>query len=162
MLHVANYNEIIPNLYVGNKYATTDIYLFDLIINCTPDLPFPQEDKQKLYEKEYIRIPIRDEPFESERLYNILEEQNILDTIKKYISQNKNVLIHCNMGQQRSCAVCACYLLKYSEIGLDVIENIKKKRPMAFFGGINFSDTIARYFQRYVFISNFSIKPFKV
>jgi len=157
MLKVANYNEIIPNLYVGNKYATTDIYLFNLIINCTPDLPFPLEDKQtqKLYEQEqeHIRIPIRDEPFESERLYNILEEQNILYTIKKYISQNKNVLIHCNMGQQRSCAVCACYLLKYGNIdisSLDVMENvieiIKKKRPMAFFGGINFSDTIARYF----------------
>lgn len=151
MLQVSNYNEVVPYLYIGNKYAIADVYLFDLIINCTPDLPFPSEAIQKIYKQEYIRIPIKDDSFEAERLYNILEEQNILDTIKKYISQNKNVLIHCNMGQQRSCAVCACYLLKYndlkySEIGLDVIENIKKKRPMAFFGGINFIDTISRYY----------------
>jgi len=148
MLQISNYNEVVPYLYIGNKYATTDVYLFDLIINCTLDLPFPPEAIQKIYKQEYIRIPIKDDPFEAERLYNILEEQNILDTIKKYISQNKNVLIHCNMGQQRSCAVCACYLLKYSNLDIsisDVIENIKNKRPMAFFGGINFIDTITRY-----------------
>lgn len=149
MLQTSNYNEVIPYLYIGNKYSTTDVYLFDLIINCTPDLPFPPEAIQKIYKQEYIRIPIKDDSFEAERLYNILEKQNILDTITKYISQNKNVLIHCNMGQQRSCAVCACYLLKYINVDIsisDVIENIKKKRPMAFFGGINFIDTISRYF----------------
>jgi hypothetical protein len=64
----------------------------------------PSEILQKKYNQEYIRISIRDEPFDAEKLYNILETQNILDTIKKYISQNKKVLIHCNMGQQRSCA----------------------------------------------------------
>ena len=150
MLQIANYNEITPHLYVGNKYAIADVYLFDLIINCTQDIPFPSKEIQNKYKQEYIRIPIKDDPFDADKLYDILEEQNILETIKKYFSQNKNVLIHCNMGQQRSCAVCACYLLKYNdlnynEIGLNVIENIKKKRPMAFFGGINFIDTIAKY-----------------
>jgi protein-tyrosine phosphatase len=80
-------------------------------------------------------------------MYFILEEQKILETIEKYISQNKNVLIHCNMGQQRSCAVCACFIIKYSRLSMDnVIENIKIKRPMAFFGAINFEDTIIKYY----------------
>ena len=148
MLQVANYNEIVPHLYVGNKYALSDTYLFDLIINCTPDLQFPILEIQNKYKQEYIRISIKDDPFEANKLYNILEDEKILETINKYISQNKNVLIHCNMGQQRSCAVCACYLLKYSGNGINinnVIEKIKTKRPMAFFGGINFIDTISKY-----------------
>ena len=141
-----NYNEIIPYLYVGNRYAIDDAYLFDLIINATPDLSFPPEVLQKKYKQEYIRIPVRDEPFDSEKLYNILETQNILDIIKKYISQNKKVLIHCNMGQQRSCAVIACYLIKHHNMNTKTaIEYCKKKRQMAFFGQVNFMDTIMKY-----------------
>jgi protein-tyrosine phosphatase len=124
-----NYNEIIPYLYVGNRYAIDDAYLFDLIINATPDIPFPYEILQKKYKQEYIRITIRDVPCDSENLYNILETQNILDTIQKYISQNKKVLIHCNMGQQRSCAIIACYLIKYNNMNAHTaIEYCKKKR----------------------------------
>lgn len=148
MSYISNYSEIIPHLYVGNKNSISDAYLFDLIINSTPDLAFPPEAIRKLYKQEYIRIPIKDEPLEANKLYDILEEQNILESINKYISQKKKVLIYCNMGQQRSCAICACYLLQYNHIGIclnDIIEKIKNKRAMAFFGSINFIDTINKY-----------------
>jgi hypothetical protein len=67
-----NYNEIIQYLYVGNRYAIDDAYLFDLIINATLDIQFPSETLQQKYKQEYSRIPIRDEPFDAEKLYNIL------------------------------------------------------------------------------------------
>ena len=50
------------------------------------------------------------------------------------------------MGQQRSCAVIACYLIKYNNMNAHTaIEYCKKKRQMAFFGQVNFMDTIMKY-----------------
>jgi hypothetical protein len=53
------------------------------------------------------------------------------------------------MGQQLSCAVIACYLIKYNNMDAHTaIEYCKKKRQMAFFGQVNFMDTIMKYMQK--------------
>ncbi len=50
------------------------------------------------------------------------------------------------MGQQRLCAVIACYLIKYNNMNAHTaIVYCKKKRQMAFFGQVNFMDTIMKY-----------------
>jgi protein-tyrosine phosphatase len=127
-----NFIDFEPDILNGNRHQALALSAF------------VASDKSK--SRAHIRISILDEPFDSENLYNILETQNILDTIKKYISQNKKVLIHCNMGQQRSCAVIACYLIKYNNMNAHTaIEYCKKKRQMAFFGQVNFMDTLMRY-----------------
>ena len=54
--YLNNYNEVMPYLYVGNRYALADIYLFDLVINCTADIPFPNVDIQKKYKQEYSSL----------------------------------------------------------------------------------------------------------
>jgi protein-tyrosine phosphatase len=59
----------------------------------------------------------------------------------------KPVLVHCFAGMQRSCAVVACYLIKYYNITpLDAINFIKKKRNVAFFGGVNFMRTLEMFY----------------
>jgi protein-tyrosine phosphatase len=51
------------------------------------------------------------------------------------------------MGMQRSCAVVACYLIKYHGMDpIQAIDYIKSKRPFAFFGQVNFIDAINRFF----------------
>jgi protein-tyrosine phosphatase len=52
------------------------------------------------------------------------------------------------MGQQRSCAVVACYLIKYYNLTpQEAIDFIKLKRPIAFFGNVNFLQTIEFFYQ---------------
>ena len=60
-----------------------------------------------------------------------------------YIRNKRSVLVHCSMGIQRSCALVACYLVKYNGwTPTEAINYIKSKRPIAFFGNINFLETI--------------------
>jgi protein-tyrosine phosphatase len=56
---------------------------------------------------------------------------------------NKPVLVHCKNGMQRSCGVVACYLIKYNYMTpIDAIQFIRYKRPIAFFGNVNFQEAI--------------------
>ena len=59
------------------------------------------------------------------------------------IKNRENVLVHCFAGAQRSCAIVACYLITYYKVTPnDVIDFIKSRRRVAFFGGSNFIQTI--------------------
>ena len=132
------FNEIIPFLFLGNRKASELHYnKFYTIINCTTDIPFPHNCKN------CIRLGVKDDPFESSKLYQLIKETNILETIHNHIINNKNILVHCSMGAQRSCAVVACYLIKYYNLtSSEAIQYIKTKRPIAFFGQVNFYNTI--------------------
>jgi len=133
-----NCNEIIPFLFLGNKKAlelhNTN---FSMIINCTPDIPFPDTCKKS------IRLSIKDDPFECQKLYQLIKETNVLEVIHNHVINNQNTLVHCFMGAQRSCAIVACYLIKYYDLTPnEAIKYIKTKRPIAFFGQVNFYNTI--------------------
>jgi protein-tyrosine phosphatase len=72
-----------------------------------------------------------------------MDETNILERMNEYIRKNEPVLVHCYAGMQRSCAVVACYLIKYYGVTPSVaMDHIKKNRPVAFFGEANFKQTI--------------------
>jgi hypothetical protein len=68
------------------------------------------------------------------------------------------------MGQQLSCAIIACYLIKYNNMNAHTaIEYCKKKRQMAFFGQVNFIDTIMKYIQKTIkTIKNYKIYSCKI
>lgn len=123
-----NFNEIIPFLFLGNKKALELHHTnFSMIINCTPDILFPNTCKK------YIRLSIKDDPFECPKLYQLIEETNVLEVIHNHVINNQHVLVHCSMGAQRSCDIVACYLIKYYDLTPnDAIKYIKTKRPIAF------------------------------
>jgi protein-tyrosine phosphatase len=53
------------------------------------------------------------------------------------------VLVHCHAGMQRSCAIVACYLVKYYDMtSYESISFIRAKRHIAFLYSINFLETI--------------------
>ncbi len=129
------YNEVISNLFVGNEYAP--FYEFKTIINCTKTVQFPESCKT------CIRLSIDDNPAEAKKLFNLIKKEQVLEKINKSLLANEKVLVHCHAGMQRSCAVVACYLVKYNNMSINnAIKLIKEKRHIAFLNNINFIKTI--------------------
>jgi len=134
------YDEIIDRLFIGSATALRDSDNFDLIVNCTPDIFIKDPNKT-------IRIPIKDNQDECNKLLQLLEEMDVLEKINTAINNNNKVLVHCYAGQQRSCAVVACYLIKYNNMNpYTAVNYIKMKRRIAFFGEINFIAAIINFF----------------
>jgi protein-tyrosine phosphatase len=134
------YDEIIDHLFVGSASALSHSENFDLIVNCTSDISIKDPNKT-------IRIPIRDNPEECAKLLKLLSDANVLEEINANINNKKKVLVHCQAGQQRSCALVACYLMKYNKMNpYTAVNHIKMKRRIAFFGEINFLSAIVNFF----------------
>ena len=134
-------NEIVENLFIGNIQAS-QLYSdkFALIVNCSKDIPFSPKSRKK------IRISLNDDPSEMNSLLNYMKNTDILQQIHIAVTQKQSVLVHCFAGMQRSCAVVACYLMKYYNLTPQVaINHIKSKRKVAFFGGVNFMKTLEMF-----------------
>jgi protein tyrosine/serine phosphatase len=138
-----DYNKIINNLYLGNKNSleSYNLHKYSLIINCTPDIPMFEACKNS------IRLPVKDDPYESDKLYTLIYDTSVLNIIDETLKKEEKVLIHCSMGIQRSCAIVACYLIVYNSMTpIAAITYIRHKRPIAFFGQVNFIKTIERIY----------------
>lgn len=134
------YDEIIDRLFIGSAKSLDEIENFDLIINCTPDILIKNPDNT-------IRIPIHDTPDDCNIFLQFLHETHVLEKINTTINKKERVLVHCQAGQQRSCALVACYLMKYNNMNPYIAVNyIKMKRRIAFFGEVNFISAIINFF----------------
>ena len=131
------YSEICDFLYVGSANAITSTNKFDLIINCTPDMREPKHCKQ------FIRLPIRDDPDDIDNTLSVINETGILAVIHSAISSNQHVLVHCYAGEQRSCAIVACYLIRYRCMRpTKAVMYIQERHEPAFNGGIHFMELL--------------------
>jgi len=144
------YDAVTENIFIGGiESAKTRWKEFDLIVNCTRDIPFPKEDPPDPHHRhpECIRIAVHDDPDEWANMVNEITMTNVLERIHRYAEQGKRILVHCFAGMQRSCAVVACYLVQYYEVTPRVaMDHIIKYRPTAFFGGPNFLQAIQRQY----------------
>ena len=149
------YDEVLPNLYLGSaraldKNQTLDNnatnYAFNMIVNLIKQTPLSDNTIPKC--EIFIRLPVHDSPDECETLLSLIYETHVLEQMHECIINNKSVLVHCFAGMQRSCALVACYLIKYHNMTPDTsIDYIKIKRPIAFFGQINFRRTIDIFYE---------------
>jgi protein tyrosine/serine phosphatase len=137
------YDEITEYLYVGGIESSQKEWSnFKLIVNCTKDISFPSQKLEKT-DPECIRISVNDIPDECDNMTKYMRETNVLERMHEHIRKGEPVLVHCFAGMQRSCAIVACYLIKYHKVTPAVaMDHIKRKRPVAFFGGANFLKTI--------------------
>jgi protein-tyrosine phosphatase len=134
-------DEILNGLYIGNYEAALDKEIIKelnitTVINCT------KKDK-KLSDINYLQIPINNPPNPDDIRYL---NQNFL-YICKYIDDklynNNKILIHCVNGSQRSAAVTAIFLMyKFGLNFVDACKFIKIKRPICFFGRVNYSESL--------------------
>jgi protein-tyrosine phosphatase len=143
-------DEILPNLYLGSikalgtyEYKSIDYYMVVDLIKHTFLLEKPKLNSDKYI---YINLPVHDSPDECENLLSLINETKVLEKMHLALQQNKPVLVHCFAGMQRSCALVACYLIKYHNmLPYEAIAYIKFKRPIAFFGKVNFMDLLLSF-----------------
>ncbi len=143
------YDEIIPNLYLGsikaldycNNNCKNDSITIYMVVDLMKYTNMINESVGR-FEK-YINLPVNDSPDECNNLLKMINELGVLEKMHLALQQNKPVLVHCFVGMQRSCALVACYLIKYHNFTpINAIEFIKFKRPIAFFGRVNFMETL--------------------
>ena len=140
-------DEILPGLWLGNaKSSMDDIFIrknkIEVVFNCTKNLPFSPIIPIK------YRIPVDDNLQEDEiRNMELWSSEIAYKIIAEYV-QGKTILVHCAAGKQRSAASVAFMLIAFLKIrGLDAMNRIKEKRPVAFLPRANFERSID-YFDR--------------
>lgn len=143
----STYNEIIPNLFVGDYHSTKYAKQFKMIVNCTKHIPFPI-----VIDIDLIRVSINDSEIETNALLQIAP--GVIEKIHSALQRNKPVLVHCHAGMQRSCAIVAMYLMKYYTYGSKritpemAIRIIQSKRPIAFQPKPTFDKAMQTYYKQ--------------
>lgn len=124
------YNQITDNIYISSfEVALSEAFLtsknINVIVNCTNNERFPNIKRIKKY-----RLPLED--MESDKP---LFEKYIpigAELIGKHIKKNRNILVHCTSGFNRSAAVIAGYLILYQNMSAqEAIKYIRDKRSYA-------------------------------
>ena len=153
LLKIDDFNKIDDNLYLGNCIAiknNSDFikkYGIQAIVNCTSDIPFPENfDK-----KNTLRISIED----SREDYNLkkIEDEivNAVDFIDDHITNNRTVYVHCFWGLMRSATIVSLYLIKkYSISYIESNKIINNIRPYSLNNYYNFNDILKKYESRYI------------
>jgi predicted protein tyrosine phosphatase len=131
--------EIIPHLWLGDhndaEYVSVDTRV---VVNCTKNIPFYSQDTIN------IRIAIDDIPDDAYELLDAWVNTDLFDTMSDHILQKHNVLVHCQMGRQRSASTIAAFLMKTASMSKDEsIAFIKRKKREAFFPYANFDKALA-------------------
>lgn len=153
-------NEIIPGIWLGNESASADLnFLKTLNINCivnaTDRIPC------KFYKQgiNYYQIPVGDpgptsdldQPDNALMLKHIPQVLLYIDNNRK---KNKNILIHCHAGIQRSATVVLLYLIKHFFNDDNIKDRYQKaltimikNRPIVFYNGqsMSFKPVIIAY-----------------
>jgi protein tyrosine phosphatase (PTP) superfamily phosphohydrolase (DUF442 family) len=99
---------------VGNIHAGTDLEFlvrkgFGAVVCCTPELPRPAEDYQRLGLALY-HVPVGDHPIETNNIFRHFDLAGSF--IKRNVDGKKRVLIHCQAGISRSATICCAYLIR--------------------------------------------------
>ena len=122
-------------IYLGDMISSTDYNFLknnniSVIINCTNDLPFIKDINFKKY-----RCGINDITLNSEKENKLYKEKinYFLEKINENLNDNKNILIHCRNGMQRSATMVAAYLIKYNNFTKnEALSYVKNKRWVSF------------------------------
>jgi len=126
-------------LFLGNARCAKRLgHEFDLVVNCTKDVPEPASGRRL-----FVRIPIDDDPTDAVQLFRILRDADVLDVIDETVGRGGRCLVHCVAGAQRSAAVVAGYLVARRGFGVDeAVAHVRSRRPAAFFFGVHFERTL--------------------
>lgn len=131
--------EIIPHLFLGD-YKDAEHVPFEtkLVVNCTKNIPFFSNDATN------IRISVDDIPDDNPEMLCAWTTSDVFDQMVNHIMQMHDVLVHCQMGRQRSAATIAAFLMKMLSMSKeDAITLIKNKKREAFFPQVNFDEALS-------------------
>lgn len=126
---------IVPHLYLSSYRDAKQVPNDFFVINCSKDLPMVHTEGGG------TRLYVDDAPHSVETMTQNLPI--MVKYIDDHIKQNKNVLVHCFAGQQRSATVVAAYLMHSKGLTADeAIAFVKSKKPDAFAGGVHFYESL--------------------
>lgn len=143
--------KVLPNIWLGDSSVAENSFFFKTrnicaVLNMTANIPnfFKNENI------EYLRIPVYDN-FEKRDSDKMLEYFPIVSEFifKNSVIEEKNILVHCAKGRQRSCAAVAAYLVKFYKMSpFQAMEFISKQKNDAFHYGksVNFAKSINKWF----------------
>lgn len=136
-------NEILSGLWLGNISDAKNLEFInslDIVINCSKDIPFLSKTTKN------IRIPI-DDNLEEKEIKNLSKFlPKITSFIHSSLKNNKNILVHCYAGKQRSASVIVAYLIRYLNISLEkAILLVRTKRDIIFTPCINFKSSLLKF-----------------
>ena len=142
-------HEILPGLWLGNKYAAlNDRWLKEqgitVVFNCTKDLPF-----SPIIKKQY-RLPV-DDNLKAEEIRNMTlwSHEAVYKVLAEY-NKNQKVLVHCAAGMQRSATVIGMFLIATKGMTWQqAINYVQSIRPIAFRDQPNFKDSLIAFNQSY-------------
>lgn len=145
VMNSAPAHEILPGLWLGNRGASQDLDFLrekqiTAIFNCTKDIPFRQGVHPSMHQ---YRIPL-DDNLQPDELRNLEHwSWEVAYKIAKERASGNRILVHCHAGMQRSAASVAIYLIATYRCTTDeAIAFLKQRRPVAFYGNVNFYKSI--------------------
>lgn len=146
--------KVLPNIYLGDNRASMNQKFFEKteitgVLNMTPNMPnfFCQFENI-----EYFRISVHDS--HAKRDINLMYQYFPAITEYMYklaVIEQRNILVHCALGRQRSCAAIAAYLIKfYKMTPFESMEFIIQRKPDAFHWGksANFAKALNHWYYK--------------
>lgn len=134
--------EIVPHLWLGDSKDAEHLPPSTwLVVNCTNNLPFCGEGMTK------VRIPVNDmdDPRDHAEMLRHWTDTDLFESILNHQLQGHDVLVHCQMGRQRSAATIAAYLMTGGKSVDEAIAHIKSKKRDAFFPSVNFMPSLLSF-----------------
>ena len=131
--------EVLPRIFVGDSRAANSSSFFKQaqisgVLNMTASIPNKFRCDDKI---EYLRVPVYD--CKMKRDVNQMRQYFLLVTEfihKITVLEQRNILVHCALGRQRSCAAVAAYLIRYHDMApLEAMRFIVARKPDAFHWG---------------------------
>ena len=129
MTSTADYDLVIPGLYIGNIYSTKDYnFLHTKDIKCVLSVTnnYVQLDKKKF---KHLQFNVNDSPWQD--LISIFDI--CYDFINNSLENNRNIYVHCDMGISRSATVVIAYLMKkYGDTYESCYSFLKRRRSIVY------------------------------
>ena len=125
--------EVTDRLWIGNADDAGTAQGITTIINCTPDIPFFNNEARIRYR---VSVDDVDDPVQRREMALILP--GVVRSIDTHHKSGETVLIHCRYGSQRSSCVVAAWLMFREQCWScnDAIKFVTSKSPKAFLMGV--------------------------
>ncbi len=129
--------EIIPHLWLGDSKDAEQVQHCNdddddgvaLVVNCTRNIPFFSSNCTNMR----VAVDDLDDPQEESTLLYHWAESGLFSEMNFVMTNGGNVLVHCQMGRQRSAATVAAFLMTMGMTSADAMALIKSKKREAFF-----------------------------